>query len=121
MEERERLSARSALVLRLISEGRTYEQILSLRPEMTYLHIFAAAREALEALDTPTGGGVPRPEARIGVEEARGAYGAWSAAEDAELVQLVAGGESVEEMAARLRRHPDAVRARMMMLNLSKD
>lgn len=112
MEERGGLSVRSALVLRLISEGRTYEQILSLHPEMTYLDIFAAAREALDA---PTGGS--GPGLRAG--ESRGGYGAWSAAEDAELAQLVASGEEVEEMAARLRRHPDAVRGRMMMLNLT--
>lgn len=36
-------------MLRLIAEGRTYEQILSLHPEMSYLDVFAA-REALEIL-----------------------------------------------------------------------
>lgn len=99
-------------MLRLISEGRTYEQILSMRPELTYLDIFSAAREALDAT-----GVLPPPELR----ERRGGYGGWSAAEDAELAQLVAGGEGVEEMAARLRRNPDAVRARMMRLNLVED
>lgn len=114
MEERGGLSARSALVLRLISEGRTYEQILSLHPELTYLHIFAAAREALEALDAAVG-----PPA--GTRKPSGVYGGWSAAEDDGLAQLIAGGESVESAAAHLRRHPDAVRARMMKLNLVED
>lgn len=108
------LSARSALVLRLISDGRTYEQILSIHPELTYLDIFSAAREALDLAGAPTGGS---PELR----ERRGGYGGWSAAEDAELAHLVAGGEGVAEMAARLRRNPEAVRARVMQLNLAED
>jgi hypothetical protein len=41
------LSPTSVNVLRLIAEGRTYEQILALRPELTYPDIFGAAREAL--------------------------------------------------------------------------
>lgn len=106
------LSARSALILRLISEGRSYEQILSIRPELTYLDIFSAAGEALGSAR-----GIASPE----VGEARTNYGTWNAAEDAELAQLVAGGEGAEEIAARLRRHPDAVRARMMRLNLIAD
>jgi len=43
------LSPASVNVLRLIAEGRTYEQILALRPELTYPDIFSAAREALAA------------------------------------------------------------------------
>jgi hypothetical protein len=46
--ERKKLSTRSTTVLKLIAEGRTYEQILTLCPELTYPDIFAAAREALE-------------------------------------------------------------------------
>jgi hypothetical protein len=42
--------ARSRMVLALIAEGRTYEQILSLHPELTYYDIFAAAKEALAYL-----------------------------------------------------------------------
>ena len=109
-------------MLRLISQGRSYEQILSLRPEMTYLDIFSAAKEALEAT-APTTGGDP---AKIGYEVREAptpprAHGQWSAAEDAELAQLLAGGEGVEAVAARLRRRPDAVRARMIRLNLVED
>lgn len=119
MEERRGLSARATAVLRLISQGRTYEQILSLHPEMTYLDIFSAAQEALEAT-TP---GSPHAERGYEVREPRPRPSSerWSAAEDAELAQLLAGGENVEEVAARLRRRPDAVRARMIRLNLVED
>jgi DNA-binding NarL/FixJ family response regulator len=119
VEERRGLSARATAVLRLISQGRTYEQILSLHPEMTYLDIFSAAQEALEAT-APTGG--TRVEGGYEVREPRPHPSEpWSAAEDAELAQLLAGGENVEEVAARLRRRPDAVRARMIRLNLIED
>jgi hypothetical protein len=44
-----RLSARSIRVLNLIAGGHTYEQILTLHPELTHEDIYDAAREALEA------------------------------------------------------------------------
>jgi len=117
VEERRGLSARATAVLRLISQGRSYEQILSLHPEMTYLDIFSAAQEALEA----TAGG-PYAERGYELREPRPHPSEpWSDAEDAELAQLLAGGENVEEVAARLRRRPDAVRARMIRLNLIED
>ncbi len=118
-EERRGLSARATTVLRLIAQGRSYEQILALHPEMTYLDIFSAAQEALEMTTPPSGSYAGRGHE---VREARPhAYERWSAAEDAELAQLLAGGESVEDVAARLRRRPDAVRARMIKLNLVED
>lgn len=119
VEDRRGLSARATAVLRLISQGRTYEQILSLHPEMTYLDIFSAAREALETM-APTGGA--HAEGGYTVREPRPRPSEpWSVAEDAELAQLLAGGENVEGVAARLRRRPDAVRARMIRLNLIED
>jgi len=48
LPEQERPSPKSRTVLALIAEGRTYEQILSLHPELTYRDIFAAAQEAPE-------------------------------------------------------------------------
>ncbi|MFL7812020.1 MAG: hypothetical protein AB8I80_25505 [Anaerolineae bacterium] len=42
--------SKSRTVLVLIAEGRTYEQILALHPELTYYDIFAAAKEALAHL-----------------------------------------------------------------------
>ncbi len=119
VEQHRGLSARATAVLRLISQGRTYEQILSLHPEMTYLDIFTAAQEALEVAEPGPGRTAGRASE---VRDPRSqAYGQWSAAEDAELAQLLAGGESVESVAARLRRRPDAVRARMIRLNLVED
>ncbi len=114
--ENKDLSARSVEVLRLISEGRNYEQILSLHPKLSYLDIFAAAREALEVAARA---GEDQTKRMSEVRETHPrAYEKWSTEEDMELTRLVAGGEGVEEISAHLRRHPSAVRARMMRLNL---
>ncbi len=106
-------------MLRLISQGRTYEQILSIHPEMTYLDIFRAAQEALEATE-PAPGGYGDRLAMLREERPR-AYEKWSPSEDAELARLVAMGERIEEIAVHLRRQPSAVRSRMMKLNLSEN
>lgn len=109
-------SARSVEVLRLISEGRSYEQILSLHPELSYLDIFAAAREALDVVARAS---EDQSSRMSDIREAHPrAYEKWSTEEDMELTRLVAGGEGVEEISARLRRQPGAIRARMMRLNL---
>ena len=119
MEKRGGLSARATTVLRLISQGHSYDQILSLHPQMTYLDIFNAAQEALEMATLP---GENRARRGYEVRETRPhVYESWSSAEDAELVQLLAGGESVENVAAQLGRRSDAVRARMIRLNLVED
>ena len=119
VEQHRGLSASAAAVLRVISQRRTDEQMLWLHPEMTYLDIFSAAREALETM-APTGGA--HAEGGYTVREPRPRPSEpWSVAEDAELAQLLAGGENVEGVAARLRRRPDAVRARMIRLNLIED
>lgn len=111
-EQSRGLSTRSIEVLRLIAAGRSYEQILSLHPGLSYLDIFGAAREALEVNGEP---GNRLSEVR---ETHPRAYERWSTAEDMELTRLVASGEGVNEIAGRLRRQPGAVRARMMKLNL---
>ena len=44
------LTDRSATILRLVAGGRSYDQILGRHPDLTYLDIFGAAREALTLL-----------------------------------------------------------------------
>ncbi len=121
-EESTNLSRRSVEVLRLISRGRTYEQMLSLHPEMTYLDIFRAAEEALEMSEPTerTESGYTERSAKIRQKHAH-AYENWSPSEDAELARLTAMGESAEEIAGRLRRNPGAIRSRMTRLNLSEN
>jgi len=44
-------SERIIRVLELIAEGRSYEQIIAVCPDLTYTDIFAAAAEALKVYD----------------------------------------------------------------------
>lgn len=63
MDEREAgLSERSATILGLIAEGRSYDQILQRQPDATYFDIFAAAREALDLLQAA---GASQPTAKV--------------------------------------------------------
>ena len=113
------LSPTSVTVLDLIASGRTYEQILSLHPELTYLGIFEAAREALN-LD----GGARREYDRRLAEIRRAhprAYEQWSSDEDARLTTLVRAGESVEQISHLLQRQPTAINSRLMRLGLVSD
>lgn len=115
-EEHMGLSARSVEVLRLIAQGRSYEQILSLNPGLSYLDIFGAAREALEVA-AQTGEASAERMDDIRKTHPR-AYEKWSTEEDMELTRLVAGGAGIEEISTHLQRQPGAIRARMMKLNL---
>ena len=118
-KERKKLSSKSVAVLKLIAEGRTYEQVLALYPELTYLDIFNAAREALEVT-----GEIPSAYeerlAKIRKVYPR-AYEKWTDEEDAKLTQLVRSGCSVDEIAAQLQRHQSAIRSRMLKRNLVED
>ena len=115
-KERKKLSSESVTVLKLIAKGRTYEQVLALYPELTYLDIFNAAREALEVT-----GEIPSAHeerlAKIRKVYSR-AYEKWTGEEDARLAQLVRSGYNVEEIAAQLQRQPSAIRSRMLKRNL---
>jgi DNA-binding NarL/FixJ family response regulator len=115
-KEHKELSSRSAAVLKLMAEGHTYEQILALNPELTYLDIFSAAREALEVA-----GEVPSAYeerlAKIRQVHPR-AYEKWTEEEDAKLAQFVQSGYSVDEIASQLQRQPGAIRSRMLKRNL---
>lgn len=42
------LSSKSAAILEIIAQGHSYDQFLLARRDCTYLHVFRAAREALD-------------------------------------------------------------------------
>jgi hypothetical protein len=99
---REKLSSRSVAVLKLIAEGHTYEQILALYPELTFLDIFGAAREALEVTGEAPSVYQERL-AKIRKVYPR-AYEKWTDEEDATLAQLVRSGQGIEKIATQLQR-----------------
>jgi len=110
------LSPRAAAILKLIAAGHSYEQVLAADPELTYLDIFAAAREALEVAGQADNGYASRLAA-IQERHPR-AYAPWSGDEDLQLRQLVEAGQSVDEISARLQRQPGAIRSRVQKLGL---
>jgi DNA-binding NarL/FixJ family response regulator len=113
------LSERSRVIPEDIAEGRAYEQILARYPDLTYLDIFAAAREALAL------GGEERKDyaarlARIRQRHPR-AYERWGDDEDARLKVAVASGRAIAEIAVDLQRQPSAIRSRLSKLGVGDD
>jgi DNA-binding NarL/FixJ family response regulator len=113
---RRNLSAKSAAVLKLISEGHSYEQILSLHKNLTYLDIFGAAREALDLVEATSATSQQRL-AHVRKVHPR-AYEKWTDEEDEQLEQLVRSGCPVDDIATQLQRQPSAIRSRMRKRNL---
>jgi DNA-binding NarL/FixJ family response regulator len=110
------LSAKSVTVLKLIAEGRSYEQILVLESDLTYRDIFDAAREALEV-----SGVVPTAYHERIAEIRRAhprAYEPRTTEEEATLMRLAQAGRTVDEIASRLDRQPSAIRSRMQKQHL---
>jgi hypothetical protein len=111
------LSERSAMILGLIAEGRSYDQILQQHPDATYFDIFGAAREALDLLqaagasqpttevaerevaedEVPTAVSLPSSIERARATHAR-AWARWTPDEDARLTALFRQGESRAEI-----------------------
>lgn len=115
------LSPNSRAILRAIADGRTYEQILAIHPQLTYKVIFNAAAEALALLDSGEQGAQPKShEERLAeIKEAHPrAYEAWCAEEDADLARFFNSGMSPSEIAKKLQRQPSAIRSRLSKLNL---
>jgi hypothetical protein len=119
MGTRRKLGSKSVAVLDLIARGHTYEQILTLHPDLTYLDIFGAAREAL-GLDEQTSITYEQRLAQIREAYPR-AYEKWTDREDATLEKLVRSGQSVDDIAAQLQRQPSAIRSRIVKRNLATD
>ena len=134
------LSESAKMILGLIAEGRSYDQILQQHPELTYFDIFAAAREALDLVQTapaePTLDPSPpisppiellplptTPQKRPSfVERARATHGRafarWSQDEDARLEHLFRAGTSRAEIARVLDRHDGAITRQLEKLGL---
>jgi len=104
------LSDQGRRILELIGSGHGYEQILKVENRLTYLDIFAAAREALDVAD---GAGAFDPKMVEVKRRYPRAYERWSEAEDAELWERHLDGIGVEEIASSLRRQPSAIRSRL--------
>ncbi len=115
------LSPTTIAVLEMIAAGRTYEQILSAYPDLTYLDIFRAADEALNlAVREPA---IQRPAHTLAEKRDRHprAYEKWTDAEDAQLRSLVQAGNTVAQIAGQLQRNRGAIRSRIVKHGLVND
>ena len=111
-----KLCDRSMAVLELIAAGNSYEQILAIRPELTYLDIFHAAEEAF----TMALGLQPERTCTLAEKRERHArsYEKWSDDEDRTLRELVQSSATAAQIAGRLQRNRGAIRSRIIKLNL---
>lgn len=104
-------------ILRLVAKGHSYAQIVEQLPGVTYPDIFAAAGEALKAME---GGGT-----RVGYVETvrqthQRAYKPWDDEEDAELTALHEEGWINQQIAEHLGRQPSAIASRIKKLGLNE-
>ena len=111
-----RLSAKSVAVLRLIADGQGYTQIIEGHPGLSYLDIFAAAREALELNESPSD-----YHERLAAIKAKYpmAYEPWSEVDDEHLHAMHAAGDSMEAMVETFERQPSAIRSRLAKFGLT--
>ena len=115
-KRRRQLSSKSVGVLQRIAEGHTYEKILAISSELTYLDIFDAAREAV---DMATEGRIDYERQLAETRKAHPrAYEKWTHEEEHKLTQLLRSGVHVNEIAVQLQRKPGAIVSRMLKLNL---
>jgi DNA repair ATPase RecN len=112
------------MVLEAIADGYTYDRILSMHPNLTYLDIFAAAREALRILTAnPNATQTQRAAKAVGksLSEYRKtdprAYEKWTQEEENALIQLMDMGHTVRHAAELLQRKPSALQSRLEKIN----
>jgi hypothetical protein len=123
-----KLAPQSRDILQAISKGRSYEQILLANPDLTYGDIFAAAAEALAALDCAVPGPTVASEAKPAKsyeermaeihEKHPRAYEPWEEEEDADLTRFFKAGMTVMIIAHKLQRQPGAIGSRLKKLGL---
>ena len=111
-----KVSTKSMEILRLIAKGRSYAQIVDSGPDITYIDVFSAASEALQALEAESESHSDR------LQETKKrhprAYERWSDAELEELATVFLAGQTFEEIADHLGRQPSAIRSRLLRLGL---
>lgn len=122
-------------VLKMISEGYSYDKIVKANPGLTMGDILASAdlaRQVIEQIGDEQGEleigegsafivtrGEPIPLDKLREKHPR-AYRPWSSRDDNQLAEMVKMGLSLSQMSRQLGRQPGAVRIRIEKLELSK-
>jgi hypothetical protein len=115
-ERKPTLTAKAIAVLEMIAAGSTYEQILAAYPDLTYLDIFRAASEVLDAMAQQ------QTNSRYEFADIRRtyprAYEKWTVEEESRLRGLIDNGLTVAQIARQLQRQRSAIRSRISKLDL---
>ena len=121
MKQNKKLSAKSGLILRRISEGHSYGQIVDGNSDIKYPDIFKAAGEVLLLVECE--GETLSYEERIArvKRDHPNAYEKWTAEDDALLERLLSKGVSKDEIADKLQRQFSAIDARIEKLELQDE
>lgn len=113
-----KLSDKSRQILTLISDGRSYQQILSLHSDYTYKDIFSAAKEALELENTPE---LNHQDRLAEIKQKHpNAYAPWTPKQEEILKSMHKGGAPVKAIASALKRQPGAIESRIRKLGLEE-
>ena len=109
-----RLSKKSVAILKLISEGHSYSQIVDGQKGVTYPDVFSAAEEALELNESKSD-----YEERMESIKKRypKAYERWTEKDDANLIKMYRQGKTRKEMAGIFQRQPSAIVSRLSKLD----
>ena len=111
-----RLTSKSVVILKLISEGHSYNQIVDGQKGITSTDVFRAAEEALE-LNESKSDYTKRMESIK--ERYPSAYERWTDKDDADLIKMYRQGKIRKEMAERFHGQPSAITARLAKLGFT--
>jgi DNA-binding NarL/FixJ family response regulator len=111
-----KLSDKSRKILTLISAGHSYDQIVSLHSDYTYIDIFKSAEEAL-ALASSSDSNYQHRLAKI-KQNHPNAYEPWTPEQEEILKSMYKGGSPVKDIASALKRQPGAIISRIRKLGL---
>jgi len=115
MSDKGKLSEKAVMVLKSIAEGQSYAQIVDNNPDISYIDIFNAAREALELIELK-----PDYHDKIASIKAEypNAYEKWTDKDDEDLILLFEQDKSISELAEHFKRQPSAIGSRLKKLGL---
>ena len=113
-----KLSDKSRKILKLISRGHSYEQILALHSSFTYKDIFSSAEEALD-LESPSN--LSHQDRQENIKRKHpNAYEPWTPEQERLLTKMHKGGAPVHAIASALKRQPTAISSRIRKLGLDE-
>ena len=113
MTTQNRLSKKSAEILKLISEGHSYSQIVDGQKGVTYPDIFKAAEEAVKLNESKSDYWARTESIK---QKYPMAYEKWEKDDDVKLEKLNHQGHSLVELAETFQRQPSAIIARLEKL-----